>query len=97
MSENQSAARRGTVLSYEVNEDERTSEGVVAAVAAAADADPVQMDPLAATIDPDALDALFASHHDGTPRNAGRAQFSFFGYEVVVSGEGCVTVLDPTS
>ena len=94
MSEKQSTTCRETVLTYELNRHERLSEGVVAAVTAAADADPTEIDPLAETIDPDALDALFAAHLDGTPRDAGRTEFSFCGYGVVVNSTGLVSVFD---
>ncbi|WP_435175762.1 HalOD1 output domain-containing protein [Halorussus sp. AFM4] len=94
MSDKQSTVRPEPVLTYELNGGERPSEGVVAAVAAAAGADPTDLDPLAETLDPDALDALFAAHLDGTPRDAGRTEFSFCGYGVVVNGTGHVSVLD---
>lgn len=94
MSEEQTAPRPETVLTYQTNGSERLSEGVVAAVAAAADADPTEMDPLAETIDPEALDALFAPDLAGTARDAGRIEFSFCGYGVVIASEGLVSVLD---
>lgn len=94
MSEKQSTVEPGPVLTYEVNDDEDPSEAVVSAVAAVSDADPAAMEPLAESIDPDALDALFADRYDGTPRANGAARFAFLGYELVVSGDGLVTVLD---
>ena len=94
MSEKQSAVEPGPVLTYEVNDDEPPSEAVVAAIAAVSDADSAAMEPLAQSIDPDALDALFAEQYDGTPRGTGVAKFAFLGYELVVSSEGLVTVLD---
>lgn len=94
MSEKQSTIEPGPVLTYEVNDDEDLSEGVVSAVAAVSDTDPAAMDPLAKSIDPDALDALFADRYDGTPRGTGMAKFAFLDYELVVSGEGLVTVLN---
>lgn len=94
MSEKQSALDPGTVLTYEVADDQSLSEGVVAAVAAVSNTDPATMDPLAEAIDPDALDALFADQYDGTARSGGRTRFSFFGHELVVTGDGLVSVVD---
>jgi hypothetical protein len=94
MSEKQSALEPGAVLTYEVDDNQTLSEGVVAAVAAVSNTDPAEMDPLAEAIDPDALDALFADHYDGTPRSTGTAQFSFFDHELVVSGDGHVSVVE---
>lgn len=85
----------GMELTYEVDPSERVSSGVVAAVAAASNADPLQIEPLAKQIDPEALDALFADQHDGTKRMGGTVSFPFSGYEVTVTGDGVVTVLSP--
>lgn len=94
MSEKQSAVEPGPVLTYEVTEDEDLSEGVVSAVAAVSNTDPAAMEPLARAIDPDALDSLFADRHDGTPRANGVTKFAFLGYQLVVSSDGLVTVLE---
>lgn len=93
MSEKQSHVGPETELTYEVCDDEALSEGVVAAVADASDADPARLDPLAEAIDPDALDALFDDRYDGTARADGVVRFSFCGYDVVACGDGCVSVL----
>jgi len=92
MSEKQSHVGPETELTYEARDDEALSECVVAAVADASEADPARLDPLAETIDPDALDALFDDRYDGTARADGVIQFSFCGYDVVACGDGCVSV-----
>ena len=62
----------------------RPSERVVRAVAAAEGVDPVALSvPLFEAIDPDALDALFA-----TPRASGRVSFAYCGYLVTVTANG---------
>lgn len=94
MSEKQSTIEPRPVLTYEVDDDEHMSEGVVSAVAVASNTDPAAMEPLAAAIDPDALDALFADRYDGTARGNGVTRFDFFDYELVVRADGLVTVLD---
>jgi len=46
------------------------------------------------TFDPEALDALFESQPDGRPRDAGRVEFDYYGYTVVVYGDGSVELDD---
>ncbi|WP_161972972.1 HalOD1 output domain-containing protein [Halostella pelagica] len=66
------------------------STAVVSAVAAASDTDPLYMDPLYSTINPDALDTL------GTPQRAADGDrhitFEFHGYEVTVSSYGSLKI-----
>ncbi|KOX92416.1 hypothetical protein AMS69_13700 [Haloarcula rubripromontorii] len=52
---------RETAVEYAYNENQAPSEAVVAAVAAACNRDPLEMDPLYESIDPDALNAVFRS------------------------------------
>lgn len=71
--------------------DERTlSERVIDELAAAKGITPIELDrPLNDSVDPDALDALFAPRHDGTPRNGdGYVEFTSNGYRVVVRKGG---------
>lgn len=67
-------------------DDESASAAVVRAVAAFTGRDPLSMEPLYRSVDPDALDALFESPSQG----AGLVEFSFCGLRVQVtaSGEG---------
>ena len=68
------------------------STRVVEAIAEAEGVDPVALDPpLNAVIDLDALDELF-SPTSGVPRPSGRVEFEYDHYEVVVEGDGAVTV-----
>ena len=66
------------------------SMAVVGAVSTVADKDPLDIEPLHSTVDPDALNALFADNK----REEGNvhARFSFEGYSVTLSSYGCVTV-----
>ena len=43
-------------------------------------------------IDPDALDALFGTKADGTPRDRGRVSFDVGDYLVTVNGDGTFVV-----
>ena len=54
--------------------------------------DPVDIEPLYTTIDPEALDALFAPRNDGTARTAGRITFTHAGYEITVNSDRTATV-----
>jgi hypothetical protein len=62
------------------------SERIVAAVAAHADADPLELPPLHEAIDSDAVDDLF---HDGS---SGSVRFRYAGRTVTVDSEGRVDV-----
>lgn len=72
--------------------DEQVSETVITAVATAIDADPLEMDPLYDSIDPDALDRLCGP---STASPTLQLQFSLAGCEVEVRGDGTVTVTPP--
>ncbi|PSQ28626.1 hypothetical protein BRD03_02760 [Halobacteriales archaeon QS_9_68_17] len=63
------------------------TEVVVSGLAAAADADPLDLTPLTASVDPDALDELF--RHASCDA---MLTFEHDGYRVRVSGEGRVVV-----
>lgn len=64
------------------------SETVIEALASAMDADPSEIGTvLYDRIDPDALDAIFGSRADGTPRPGGRVSFPLEDYVVSVRKE----------
>lgn len=72
--------------SIEVETPTRTpSMAVVAAVADARGVDPLRLEPLANSIDPEALDRLFADTYGGQPRMVGRVTFQVAGCEVTVT------------
>lgn len=56
--------------------------------------EPPQYDALYEVLNPEALDALFAPREDGTPRNAGHVTFTFCGYEIKVSSDRTVSIID---
>lgn len=68
------------------------SQRVVYAVAAETDADPLQMDPLYAVVDPESLDELFASTKHGPPRSTGSVTFRYADCTVTVHAGGDVDV-----
>lgn len=63
-------------------------EAIVNAVAAAEGTSPLELQPLARVIDPDAIGALVRTGEDVT------VEFAYCGYRVCVSGDGVVTVSD---
>lgn len=76
-----------TVLSTPgVQTHERVTEAVVSAVAEEANVSPLELEPLADAVDPDALNALF----DGGTAVA--VEFTYHGFAVSVSGDGRVSV-----
>ncbi len=56
--------------------------------------EPPEYEALYDVLNPEALDALFAPREDGTPRSSGRVTFSYCGYDVVVTSDGDVEILD---
>ncbi|WP_049923429.1 HalOD1 output domain-containing protein [Halopiger djelfimassiliensis] len=81
----------------EANDMESVSFEVVEAVAEREGVDPTDIEPpeyeaLYEVINPEALDSLFAPREDDTPRTAGRVEFPFCGYHVVVTEDGDVEV-----
>ena len=68
--------------------DDRPSTAVVAAVADAENASAADLPPLYDSVDPDALDEFVAN--DGA--NSRKVEFEFAGYEIVVEGDGTLSV-----
>ena len=71
------------------------SETVVMAVAEAKGVDPLDLDPLYTTVDPDALNEVFRPTV-GSSTSTMQFRFSMAGCEVVVHGDGDVVVTPPT-
>lgn len=67
---------------------ESLSTAVVQTLADAEGVDPLELDPLYNTLDPDALDKLFSSTGDSEPQ--GSVRFTTNGYEVTVTSTGRV-------
>ncbi|WP_224270901.1 HalOD1 output domain-containing protein [Haloprofundus salinisoli] len=77
----------------EIREHENASDAVVMAVADARNADPLELDPLYDTIDPDALDAIFSSSDSAHP--SVELEFDIGGCHVTVRGTGEILVSPP--
>lgn len=76
-------------------QDERLSDTVVRAVAAAKDVDPLDLEPLYTVVDPDALNNLFRPTIGSSPTDL-ELHFTMADCEVVVHGDGEV-VVSPTA
>lgn len=83
-------ATRGIVERSTV--EESVSEEVISAVANAKGVDPIDLVPLYEVVDPDALDALFEEGGFGRPGSPDRVEFVYSDCEVVIGGDGSVTV-----
>lgn len=87
-----------TAVSEEYGEWNRTqtpSRRVVETVARALDQSPANVDPLAETIDPDALDALFVRPYSSASSSVSTVSFEYGGVSVTVTGDGTVSVVPP--
>lgn len=79
-------------MEYEIASDERVSMAVVQAVSNAERTDPCSLPPLAESLDPDALDALF-DRAPGSPSPAScHLSFVFGDYEVSIDNGEYLTV-----
>ncbi len=83
------------------NGGESLSLKVVTAVAEREGIDPMELEPpeyeaLYDVVNPEALDSLFAPRQNGTGRASGRVEFTFCGYDVVVTSDGDVTLTEQT-
>lgn len=70
---------------HKLGPDELPSEAVYSVVAAVSDRPPLELEPLANVVDPDALDRLFGRPSSGF--SARRAEFEYCGYRVVVTAD----------
>lgn len=70
---------------HELGPDELPSEAVYNVVAAVSDRPPLELEPLACAVDPDALDGLFAQS-SGDPSDS-QAEFECCGYRIVVTAD----------
>ena len=79
-------------MEYEIGADELISTAVVRAVSAVEGRKPGSLPPLADVFDTAALDVLFDSRHDGTPRAGGRLSFVYSGCHVTVDNGEYLTL-----
>ncbi|MDG5758491.1 hypothetical protein QA600_03960 [Natronococcus sp. A-GB1] len=73
------------------------SEAVLDAVGTAADVDPLELEPLYAVIDPDAIDSLCAHARRTAGNRTHSLRFSYAGFDVDVRTDGRIRVSDPSA
>lgn len=71
--------------------NETISAAVVDAVAEAEDESPLDLEPLATVIDPDALNRLVASMSRRPSEPTGAVEFAYSNYEITVTEDGTVS------
>jgi len=77
---------------YDWTSDVPLSTEVLTLVAEAADVDPIDLEPMNNCVDPDALNKLFSTREDGTPRAGGNVSFEIHGHYVTVFADGQIVV-----
>lgn len=78
---------------YEMSEAESVTEAVTAALSSASRTPERELEPLYATIDPDALDSLFGPRGNGVAREAdGHVAFEHDSFRVRVESSGIVAL-----
>lgn len=84
-------------MEHDIAPDEPISKAVIRAVSAIEGKEPSSITPLADVVDPDALNALFATRTEGTPRTGGRVSFVYSQSRVTIeAGEYLsVELIDP--
>lgn len=75
--------------------DESLTSKVVEEVADRGRVDPLELNPpLAAVVDPDALDDLMADSVSGEQCEEIKVEFHYYGYNLTVSGDGEIDITD---
>lgn len=82
--------RRTETVHYDPESPVRPGELVVTSVADVADADPLELEPLYETVDPEAIDEFVAS--GGSADFDGHISFTYEGYAVTVRASGLLEI-----
>lgn len=75
-------------VTYRRHDDSRPPSEVVSELLTEGDTEVTDLPPLAESIDPDALDAIFRTRPDGTRRVGGAVSFDHAGHHITVQREG---------
>lgn len=79
-------------LHYDRRSDESVTTAVTRAIAAVTNTPPTDLDPLFETIDPDALNQLYAPTHGGSSRDDGWVSFHLNNCVVIVDATGEIEI-----
>jgi Halobacterial output domain 1 len=78
---------------YDREGSESVAEAILTAVSSISGVEMTNLEPLYTAIDPDALNALFGSYSDGTPRDGkGIVVFPYESYQVTVEGTNQIRI-----
>lgn len=77
---------------FDGDEEDAVSERVINQVADVTGTDPLELEPLYHSVDPDCLDTLFETSESTAGQSGGHVQFSMAGCRVVVSADGSIDV-----
>lgn len=84
-------------MEYDIEANEEISTAVIRAVSAVEGVEPESLRPLTEVIDPCAINMLFDTQGDGTPRAGGRLSFVYSKCEVTIDNGEYLTLqaIDP--
>jgi hypothetical protein len=85
-------ADTGTYRATYDSSTESVCMAIISTVAAVSETDLSELEPLYSVINPDALNALFASKQDGRSRTGGEVRFTYCEYEITATSNGDVQV-----
>ena len=81
---------------YDIDSSSNPADAVVGAIAAVTDTEPLELPPMYETIDPEALNLLFARRTDDPDAPEKVLSFSMNGWNVFVRDDGRIRICDPT-
>ncbi|MFC4451609.1 HalOD1 output domain-containing protein [Halorussus aquaticus] len=84
------AEDRTRYVHYDPSSDDRPSEMLVVTVADIADADPLELEPLFETVEPDTLNDFVGT--GGLPDVGGHMSFTYENYDVTVHSSGLLEI-----
>jgi len=83
----------GIEATYQIDDDQTATEAVLEAVADQADVDVLDLAiPLYDAVDPDALETFYETAQDSFQTDTTSVSFTYYGYDVQVTGTGEVVL-----
>jgi len=79
-------------VEYDIGPGEPVSTAVVRAVSTIRDCEPSELGDLSRCVDPNALDSLFGTLDDGTPRTGGTVSFVYSDCRIRIDNDEYLTV-----
>lgn len=79
-------------MEYDIGPEESVSTAVRRVVSAVKGCEPSELEPIAQSVDPDALDDLFQTQEDGPSRTGGRVSFVYSGCHISIDNGEYLTI-----